>query len=152
MLHRVIGADTGIVSDSTAAGHSFRRVYVPGDREPVDVGQLNVEHHDVRPESLHLRKRLLADRGLSHDVEALHLEQRTRRGAEARMVVDDQHRRAHVHMLAVQLPTRTVASPNPAEAKSRAGTEADLLLTSFRAARPPSSVEHVIYPATERSS
>ena len=48
-------------------------------------------------------------------------------------------------MLAVQLPTRTVASPNPAEAKSRAGTEADLLPTPFRPERPPSSVEHVIY-------
>ena len=40
---------------------------------------------------------------------------------------------------------RTVASPNPAEAKSRAGTEADLLLTPFRPERPPFSVEHVIY-------
>ena len=59
------------------------------------------------------------------------------------MVVDDQHL-GRMSTCGSPVGACTVASPNPAEAKSRAGTEADLLLTLFRLERPPSSVEHVI--------
>ena len=57
------------------------------------------------------------------------------------MVVDDQHRRAHVRMLAGPLPTRIVASLKAAEAKARAGTDVDLLPTPFRRDSSPLSVE-----------
>lgn len=52
----------------------------------------------------------------------------------------------------MQKLTGSVIAALVGEAKSRAGTEADLVLTPVRPERPPSSVETSSTPATERSS
>ena len=58
-----------------------------------------------------LVERLAAVRGLTDDHEPVGLQQRPRRRTERRMVVDDQHGRAHVLMLAVQVPDPHCGQP-----------------------------------------
>ena len=89
------------------AGPSYRRkrhhgpVVVAGkprrDVEPVDVGQLNIEQHDLGLEAAGLRERGRAVGGLAHHVEALRFEEDSRSCAERRMVVHDQDPVTHVH-------------------------------------------------------
>src|SRR5439155_159748 len=60
--------------------------------EPVDVRQLDVEEHDLRLQALDGGDGRDTVRRLADDLEAFFLEERPRRRAEARVVVDDEDR------------------------------------------------------------
>ena len=66
-----------------------------GHLEAVHAGQLHVEEDELRTEPLDGGECRLAVFHRRDDLEALELEERTRRRAEVLVVVDDQHRRAH---------------------------------------------------------
>ena len=61
-----------------------------GDVEAVDVGELDVEQHDLGVQPAGLGQRLGAVSGFADHVETLGFEQYARAGAERRMVVDDE--------------------------------------------------------------
>src|SRR3954447_22013343 len=82
-------------------GGSVPRRQPRRDLEPVDARELHVEQHDLRVEPCRLLERGLAVLCLADDVESLRLEQRARRDAEARMVVDDEDGGGHVRILAL---------------------------------------------------
>ena len=63
---------------------------LPGDLEPLDVGQADVEQDEVRPERTGGREPGRAVVGLADDVEPVGLEQGARLDAEAGVVVDDE--------------------------------------------------------------
>ena len=79
---------------TTRGGRAHRRESL-GHLEAVHAGQLHVEQDDIRAEPLDGVERRLAVLDVADDLEALELEERTRRRAEVLVVVDDQHRRAH---------------------------------------------------------
>ena len=81
---------------STTAGPAAVARELRCDLEAVDVGQLHVEQHQVGGERARLAQAGRAVARLPHDVEALRFEQESRRGAEARVVVDDQHADGHL--------------------------------------------------------
>jgi hypothetical protein len=62
-----------------------------GDRESVDVRQLNVEEYDVRSEGPHRVEGGGAVGGLADNVEPRRLEESAGRRAKRRVVVDDQY-------------------------------------------------------------
>ena len=66
-----------------------------GDGKPVDVGKPHVQQDDVRLQLARRAQRVGAVGGLAHDLVALVLEQPSRAGPEAGVVVDDQHGRRH---------------------------------------------------------
>jgi len=71
-----------------------RRVVVRkplGDREPVEVGQLDVEQDDVGAQLSHRSERGRSVRSLADDVERARLEQRASRSPKRAVVVDDEH-------------------------------------------------------------
>ena len=80
--------------------HDRGRAAVPAehvrDLESVQVGELHVEQHQIGAELTRLPDRFRAVLGLADDVESLCLEQAARGGAEARVVVDDEHCPGHV--------------------------------------------------------
>jgi hypothetical protein len=67
-----------------------------GHGEPVEVGQVDVEQHDVRAEAAGLVDAALAVRGLADHVVALRLQEHARRRPEGRVVVDDEDGRGHL--------------------------------------------------------
>ena len=64
--------------------------------DPVDVGHADVHQHDVRPQAPRLRHRLSPVRRLADHLDVLFsLEDHAEAGADERLVVDDQHAKAH---------------------------------------------------------
>ena len=80
---------------STTAGGSSRADERLRDREPVGVGEMDVEQDDARVKARgrgHGRRAVLR---LAHDVVAVGLEHPAGERAERRMVIDDEHGRRH---------------------------------------------------------
>jgi hypothetical protein len=66
----------------------------------------------IRPQPRHLRDRRRPVRGIPDHREPLRFQQRPGRLAEAVMVIDDQHGRAHTQIVAEITLSRIVASTN----------------------------------------
>jgi hypothetical protein len=91
------GAATGGEDDD---GIGARLGQPSGDRDSVDVGELDVEQHQFRPEDVHGGQCALSVDRLAHDVEASIFEHALGHAPEASVVVDDDHGRCHAVMLA----------------------------------------------------
>src|SRR6266542_734965 len=107
--------------------HDRRRTAVrtepSGDLEAVDVGELDVEEHQVGMELGRLRERFGAVGGLPDDREALGLEQGMGCRPEARVVIDDENGSAHacivVFFLMRRRPPRSTLFPYTTLFRSR---------------------------------
>ncbi len=79
------------------------RVDAVGDDEAVDVGQADVEQHDVRVQLAHGDEPGGAVGRLADDEEAAGLHHALGAGAERRVVVDDEDRAGHRQMIVAEL-------------------------------------------------
>ena len=93
--------ETGPVGRRITAGdqHDGGRIRGSGELlghgEPIQIRQLDVEQDNLGPQDGDSTHRLRSIGRFTDDVEALGLEQRSGRGSEGRMVVDDEHRWTH---------------------------------------------------------
>ena len=101
--------ETSTIAGSGAVGEAR------GDVEAVDVGQLDVEQHELRAQALGLGDAGRAVGGLADDVEPLGLEQHAGARPEGRVVVDDEDGQGHagpiVNRVQHDLPIRLAAPP-----------------------------------------
>src|SRR6185436_2777423 len=81
--------------------------------EPVGVGKLRVEQHQLGPQPLGLAERGGSVHGFADDVEALRLEHRPRQSPEGGMVVDDQYRERHARIVPYGENAGNTASRTP---------------------------------------
>src|SRR5215218_9350306 len=88
-----------LVYASAGAEQDLRRISIGRQlgrqRDPIAVGKLDVEQHGVRQQLAERPARRVDTGGLADDLEATRLQQPTRAGPEARVVIDDQDSPAH---------------------------------------------------------
>jgi hypothetical protein len=103
-----------VARDEDDDGGGVERRQQGGDLEAVDVGQVHVDEHELGPELADAGDGRFSVRRLSDHPVALRLEHSSRRGAEARVVVDYENGCVHLpSRFSRPRPVRKIRLPAP---------------------------------------
>src|SRR5262249_19303891 len=103
---------SGVAGGQDHSGRITRLAELLRNLEPVDVGKLDVQQHQLRPQPLRLGDSRPTVSRFAHDLDAIRLQQPPGNRAEPDVVVDDQNGQRHRTSVPRRPKARTRANPD----------------------------------------